>query len=339
MAEATQRHKSFLNGVWGYRHHKYRRQAPNYRTIWAEGTTRIADCRAYYDDREHPVLLIPSLINRSYILDLSPRTSLARGLAKRGLAPFLLDWDQPGPEEMTFDLTDYVTKRLEPAIDAIRTKLGRPVTLVGYCMGGLMALATALRKPQDVAGLVLLATPWDFHAGLEGPRIMLDTLAAIIDHGIETMGQVPVDLLQFFISSVDPHLASKKFTTFAHYPPQSSQARDFIRLEDWVNDGVPLPSKVASACFHGWYQKNETMHGKWKIADIPVDPTRLHCPSLVVIPDRDKIVTPASAHVLGQQLPGATVLQVAGGHVGMLLSRQVGTRVHAPIARWTKNMA
>lgn len=335
-AEATRRHAAFVKGVWEYRRNKYRRPAANYRIIWAEGTTRVADCRAYYDDRDHPVLLIPSLINRSYILDLSPRASVARGLAKRGLAPFMVDWDAPGPEEMEFDLTDYVTKRLEPAVEAVRAKTGRPVALAGYCMGGLLALATALRRPQDVSGLVLLATPWDFHAGLDGPRVMLDTLATIIDHGIETLGQVPVDLLQCFIASVDPYLSSKKFTAFADCPPRSPQARDFIRLEDWVNDGVPLPPKVAFCCFNGWYRNNDTMTGRWTVADEAVDPRKLHCPSLVIIPDRDRIVTPASAHALGQSLPNAQVIQVPGGHVGMLLSRQVGTRVHAPIARWIK---
>jgi polyhydroxyalkanoate synthase len=335
--EAARRHSTFLKGIWEYRHNKYRRpEDARFRTLWAEGTTRVADCRAYYDDRDHPVLLIPSLINRSYILDLSPRTSVARALAKRGLAPFLVDWDRPGPEEMDFDLTDYVTKRLEPALEAVREKTGRPVVLAGYCMGGLLALATALRRPQDVAGLVLLAAPWDFHAGLDAPRLMLDTLAAIIDKGIETMGEVPVDLLQFFISSVDPYLVSKKFTAFADLPPTSPQAREFIRLEDWVNDGVPLSPKVAFCCFNGWYRNNDTMAGRWTIADSIIDPEQVRCPSLVIIPDRDKIVTPASAHALGQRLPHAKVLQVPGGHVGMLLSRQVGARVHAPIARWIK---
>jgi polyhydroxyalkanoate synthase len=89
-----------------------------------------------------------------------PGKSLMRYLAAEGLQAMLLDWGYPGAVERRFTLTDYIAGRLERALTAI----GRPVILVGYCMGGLLALAAALRRPDRVRGLALLATPWDFHA-------------------------------------------------------------------------------------------------------------------------------------------------------------------------------
>src|SRR5262245_11706132 len=52
-----------------------------------------------------PVLLVPSIINRYYILDLRPGRSLVEFLVGRGFDVFLLDWGSPGPEErgVTFD--------------------------------------------------------------------------------------------------------------------------------------------------------------------------------------------------------------------------------------------
>jgi pimeloyl-ACP methyl ester carboxylesterase len=35
---------------------------------------------------------------------------------------------------------------------------------MGYCMGGLLCIAAALRRPEQVAALGLITTPWDFHA-------------------------------------------------------------------------------------------------------------------------------------------------------------------------------
>ncbi len=79
---------------------------------------------------------------------------------RAGVRPVLLDWGWPGAAERRFTLTDYVAGRLAAAVAAVPG----PVVLAGYCMGGLLALAAALRQPERLRGLALLATPWDFHA-------------------------------------------------------------------------------------------------------------------------------------------------------------------------------
>src|SRR3546814_17470322 len=94
-----------------------------------------------------PVLVVPSLFNRGYILDLSAGRSFLRWLADQGFRPFLVDWDSPGEAERRFDLTDYVAGRLEAALNVVLDATGgRPVAVLGYCMGGLLALALAQRR-------------------------------------------------------------------------------------------------------------------------------------------------------------------------------------------------
>src|SRR6202043_2877398 len=99
-----------------------------------------------------------------YVLDLLPKRSFVRFLAERGLRPLVLDWGEPGDAERDFSLTDYIAGPLEAAMDAAIALTEGPVGLIGYCMGGLLALTLALRRPIDTACLALLATPWDFHA-------------------------------------------------------------------------------------------------------------------------------------------------------------------------------
>src|SRR3546814_17400517 len=88
---------------------------------------------------------------------LAEGQSLCRWLAGRGIRPVLLDWGMPGDMEQRFDLTAYIA-RLRRALAALHRQAGRPPVLLGYCMGGNLALAAALQAPDDVAALAPPAT-------------------------------------------------------------------------------------------------------------------------------------------------------------------------------------
>ncbi|MBC7135574.1 MAG: alpha/beta hydrolase, partial [Oceanibaculum nanhaiense] len=107
-AAAAKRWGAFLDGILRYRRHPYRRDLPAARLAWQDGTTRLL---AYAPKRRRtgrPVLVVPSLINRAYILDLTEQRSFMRDLAARGFRPYLVDWGQPGDAERGFTLTDYI---------------------------------------------------------------------------------------------------------------------------------------------------------------------------------------------------------------------------------------
>src|ERR1700720_3645736 len=74
--EITRRAKSYLAGLEAYRRHPYRRSDEVLPVLWREGTTRLLD---YGGDAAGPVILVvPSLINRFYVLDLLPERSFLR---------------------------------------------------------------------------------------------------------------------------------------------------------------------------------------------------------------------------------------------------------------------
>lgn len=331
--EGGRRHDAFLSGVQAYHRHPYRRALPPVPAVWRQGTTSLLDFRTPEGADGPPVLVVPSLVNRSYILDLTPKRSLMRYMGAKGLAPFLVDWDAPGEAERRFTLTDYVAGRLEAALDEVLRLTGRPAALVGYCMGGLLALALALRRPESVSSLVLIATPFDFHAGNEGNARLMQSLADPLGHLIDGLGEVPVDMLQAMFAALDPGLAARKFTAFARLPRKSARARDFVALEDWANDGVPLAGPVARECLFNWYGDNDPARGAWRIAGVPVNPESVAISTLVMIPRRDRIVPPESALPLWERIRGAKLMRLSGGHVGMLTGPRAKTDVYGPLVR------
>lgn len=326
---------SLAAGIQAYLNHPYRRELPDPPAIWRDGHTRLLDYGK--PGAAGPALLVvPSLINRAYILDLTERFSLLRWLADQGFRPYLVDWGGPGVEERRFSLTDYVAGRLEAALDAVIAIDGRAPLVIGYCMGGLLALALAQRRQDDMAGLALMATPWDFHA----EQALQGRLAAAgmppIEPLMETLGELPVDLIQGLFTALDPQLVLRKFLAFSRLDGDSAAARDFVALEDWLNDGIPLAAPVARECIAGWYGENTTMQGRWRIAGRTVDPGALALPCLCLIPSQDRIVPPASAKALAAAIPGAETLTPPAGHVGMVVSARAERQVWTPLAHWLK---
>lgn len=347
-AEIARRLGALATGIRRYRDHAYRRDLAAPPTLWQDGTTRLLDygatapaARTAKPAPPRPVLFVPSLINRSYILDLSQKRSLLRWLARQQpggtpLRPLLVDWDAPGDIERGFDLTAYIDGRLGDALTAARRldPLDRPVPVVGYCMGGLLALALALRRPADTAALGLLATPWHFHAERVAAACAAATACRTAAPAIAALGELPVDALQSLFATLDPFLVPRKFVAFSALDPASEKAADFVALEDWLNDGVGLAAAVARECIEGWYGENAPMRGQWRVGGMAIDPARWPKPALVLVPQQDRIVPPASAQALADALPQATTLSLRLGHIGMVAGASAQDAVWRPLADW-----
>ncbi len=327
----------FIGAVTDYRRHPYRRALPEPPVLWREGATRLLDYGTGPPGPGGgaPVLVVPSMINRAYVLDLAPGNSLMRHLAGLGMNPYLVDWGRPGPEEAGLTLTGAIAGRLEGALDAVAAaSAGRAVALVGYCMGGTLALALALRRRADLSTLVLLAAPWDFHAENADQARAVAAVAAPLLPLFDRLGAMPVDIIQTMFASLDPLMAMRKFAAFARMAPDSAHADSFVALEDWLNDGTELPARVARECLLGWYGENSPGRGEWRVAGTKMRPEELDLPTLVVVPASDRIVPPASALALAERIPGAQRLQPNAGHIGMVVGGHAEEAVWEPLANW-----
>jgi len=322
---------ALIAGIAAYRRHPWRREMQDPPAIWQEGSARLLDY-GVPGGTAPPIVFVPSLVNRAYVLDLLPDHSMLRFLAAAGLRPLLLDWGFPVDEECDFTLTDYIAGRIERAI----ATLGTQVTLAGYCMGGLMAVAAAQRRPDLVRRLVLLATPWDFWAADAAQARTLPQVLPFLEPAFAVGGGMPVDALQMLFSLLEPGGVGAKYRDFGAQDQKTTRARMFVAMEDWLNDGVPLAAPVAREVLGGWYGRNTPAAGTWRVAAAPVRPQALSIPSFVAIPGRDRIVPPESALALARLLPGAVVHRPRGGHVGMVAGSGAKAALWQPLLNWIR---
>jgi polyhydroxyalkanoate synthase len=339
--EIGRRMDRLAQGVVAYRDHPFERRLETPPAAWQEGNTRLLDY-----GHTHPaarkrgaraVLVVPSLINRWEVLDLTAEKSLLRGMAAAGLRPYLVDWGTPDDAERKFDLAAYV-ERLERAVAFVGKRSRRAAAVMGYCMGGTLAVALAARRPRRVAGLALLAAPWDFHADKTGHAFLLSA-GPMLAQMADKLGELPVDVLQTLFWSLDPWLAVKKFGRFLGLDPQSDSARDFVLLEDWLNEGAPLAGPTARECLIGWYGDNLPGEGRWVVGGKTIVPRKITRPALVMIPSGDRIVPPLSAAALADPkrgLKNAIRLDLPRGHIGMMVSGRARELCWTPLIDWLK---
>jgi len=327
---AAEQDAALVSGIAAYRAFPYRRDMPDPPVIWEEGETRLLD----FGGEGPTVLFVPSLINRAYILDLMEDASMLRFLAQRGARPLLLDWGWPGEVERKFTLTDYIAGRLERAIAAIPG----PVVLAGYCMGGLLALAAALRAPGKISALALLATPWDFQAEDPAQARKLAESVALFEPAMRFSGTLPIDVLQTLFTMIDPFGVGDKYRNFASQDKSLLRAKRFVAMEDWLADGVPLAAPVAREALGGWYGGNEAANGAWRVAGLPVVPEQLAVPVFAAIPGRDKLVPASSALPLARRTKNAKIIEPAAGHIGMIAGTNARSALWEPFIHWLHSL-
>ena len=262
-----------------------------------------------------PVVLVPSLINPPRILDLDAEVSLAMAIAGMNRHVLLLDWGDAA-ERAQLGIGGHVEALLLPLLRAV----GEPAALVGYCLGGTMAMAAANLAPCE--RVVTLAAPWHFRRYPDRSRAALAEIWRSSKAAAESLGALPMEVLQGAFWSLDPDRTVRKFAEFGRLEPGSAKARRFVALEEWANAGEPLPYPAAADLLEGMFGEDLPGRGEWRVGGRPAS-ERLSIPAVHLLAGRDVIAPPQTA-------PEGDQRTIPAGHVGMVVGR-VRSELHAQL--------
>lgn len=324
--------QDFFKGIQKYQQHTYKREVPSLPCVWQAGRARLF--RAASDERmkphDIPVVLIPSLVNRSDILDLLPDRSLLRWLSAQGFDTYLLDWGGPAEDKGQQNMELLLRERLIPALEFLQGKS----LLLGYCMGGLFTAAAAVLRPDLVRGAVMLAMPWNFHDDKGALKARLSLMKPMAVPYMKQYSRLPESWMQAVFATLDPEGSIRKFSSFARMPEDDPRAAMFVAVEDWLNDGLDLPAGIAMTCMEEWYEQNLPATGGWTVAGKTVAAGAIAAPTMVVAAKDDRIVPLDSALAFADQRLKGDRLICPTGHVGLIAGKNAVSDIWKPVADW-----
>ncbi|MDQ7828772.1 MAG: alpha/beta fold hydrolase [Armatimonadota bacterium] len=281
-----------------------------------------------------PLLLVPSLINRHYVLDLTPRRSLVRYLRDSGFDVWLVDWGTPGCVDRFVTLGDHIDGYLRRCVDEVRAATGAAgLSLLGYCIGGVLTAIFTARHPRRVRNLVTLAAPIDFRqAGLLGAWAAAPYFP--VDQLVDTLGNLPGWLLQASFRALRPLTRLRNLVALWERADDPEQLLEFVALHRWVEDNVPVSGETYRQFVRDCYQRNLLAEGRLTVDGMRVDLRRIRCPLLNVVATQDHICPLPSAVALNRLVGSrdVTLLTLPGGHVGAVVGREA-TEVFWPRLR------
>ena len=294
-------------------------------TLYRCGTEFASDC--------DPVLIIPSLINRNYILDLLPGHSLIEQMKLAGLDVFLIDWGDPDAGMGNYGFDHYVSKWVKRAVRQVKKITGKArIQLAGQCIGGMMATMYAAHPElrEDLSTLFLLTAPLDLaDSGLlaqwtstEGFDV--DKLTAAFQ------GLVPAHFFHASFPLLDPKNQLAKYRRLLENFEMPGFKEIWEALDIWGSDNVDFTKQTYTKLISTLYQENAFYKGEYMVGGRKVDFKDIDVPILSLVARDDHVFTEKAAfaiHECKAAKKGRLDYHVIpAGHVSLIAAHPV--RVH-----------
>lgn len=300
--------------------------------VWRRGNTELWRYVMPEANAEGPVIvLIHSLVSRSYVLDLQPGNSLVEELIAGGGQVFLLDWGSADARDAANTLETYVDDLMPDALRVVHELTQQRVHLVGYCLGGILTLLYSARHPDaPVDTITTLATPIDF-SDLGMVVSMLRDGRLEVDDLLDESGNIPSSVFRQAFRVMQPTAEVNQFVNLLQNLWNDEFVDSYEAMSAWVSDHIPFPGGVAKQATQLLIRQNALYNGTLELGGRKVDLGAITCPVLCVLAERDHIVPLGAATPLLRLVTsaGSHELRLSAGHVALVMGKQA-KRVTVP---------
>jgi polyhydroxyalkanoate synthase subunit PhaC len=276
---------------------------------------------------QRPLLIVPPVINKYYILDLQPHNSFVRHALEQGQQVFLVSWRNADESVAGASWDDYVEQGILEAIKVTQRISAQPqINILGYCVGGTLLVCglavLAARGEKPAASLTLLVSLLDYEdAGLLG--IFVDE--QIVNYRERTIGGLGCayglfrgeDMGNTF-SQLRPNELWWNYGVEKYLKGQKPRALDLLY---WNNDSTNLPGNMYCWYLRHTYLQDDLKSGKLQCCGELIDLGALDMPTYLIGAREDHIVPWAGAYASTRLLKGPRRFVLGGsGHIAGIIN-------------------
>ncbi len=306
-------------------------------TIYTHGTLKLLHYKPLVAEvYRTPVLIVTSLVNQPYVLDLVPGQSMVEHLLREGFDVYLIEWGRPRLEHQKLVLEDYVLERLPACVSEVLRDSGQlQLSIIGYCIGGLLASVYASLHPSGpLRNLVCMAAPVNSD-GLVSLKAWMGRdfdEEALLAH----YGNVPADWVQNALRALRPLGKVSGSMSLLNNADNAETVKSNLRMGKWEADNIPFPGGVFRQMVNDFLRHNKLVKGKWALGGQRVDLGAIRVPFLHLLAQDDHITPYASSRDLLQKVGSSDKQEIIlkGGHVGLVAGRGAQTRMWPALCDW-----
>ncbi|MDX1804017.1 MAG: alpha/beta fold hydrolase [Alcanivorax sp.] len=295
-----------------------------------------------------PLVLVPPLAVNMLIYDLFPQRSLVRYLRARGFELYMVDWGRPGRHHNHLGLSSYFSDYLPKLLVQVRQHSGQQkLSLHGWSFGGLFSLCyTALGQDPDIANLVLVGAPCDYHRnGALGAQYRRFSRRGrwIRERTGLRIHDVPARLLRSpgWANSLAFKLTNPVGSLQGYWNlVKNLHDRDFVAAHAtngaFLDDMVAYPGRVMQDIIRYLWIDNVVAHGQLPMENSQGNLAKVKANVLNVTGANDPIVTDECSQAMEPLISSKdkTFVTIEGGHMGILGSAAAQTQSWGRIADW-----
>ncbi|PWB54283.1 MAG: class III poly(R)-hydroxyalkanoic acid synthase subunit PhaC [Candidatus Methanoperedenaceae archaeon] len=285
-----------------------------------------------------PVLMVYALVNRYYILDLSPDKSVIKNLLDSGFDVYAIDWGYPSGMDRYLTIDDYVNGYLNNAVDYVRKKSGADkISLLGVCVGGTLSAMFCALHPEKVKNLICFVAPIDFDTDKSLLNIWAKKMD--VDKIVDYYGIIPGDFLNMGFLLLDPfRLLIDKYVGFFEHIDDKKTVENFLRMEKWIFDSPGQAGEAYRQFMKDCYQENLLIKNRMEIGGKRINLKEISMPFLNIMAEFDHLVPNESSHPLIKAISSTDKESKVfpTGHIGMFVGSKSQKEVCPTIAQWLK---
>ena len=269
-----------------------------------------------------PLLIIPPPLNRFYLLDLTPTSSLVRHALEQGLQVFLISWRNPTPEQAEWGFNQYVGACLAALDTSCAIAESKQAMLLAVCAGGvlgllLQGLLQARNQSQRLSASSYLVTPLD--ARLQTDMLALAGPAARqrLRRRLWRQGCLQANQLGSSFAWLRPEHFVWPMALQRYGLDQPPPAREVLF---WSQDNTRLPARLVEDMLDLFERDPLAAPGHIVVQGAAIDLSGIQTPSWHLGAQRDHIVNWQNSYP-GSRLGGDKVfVQSHSGHIQSLIN-------------------